>query len=259
MIHFSAVVSPSARIGKRVTIGPNVVVDGGVEVGDDCRLGPDVYVTGKTKIGNRCKIHKGAVLGDEPQDFSDEGGVSSVEIGDDCVVREYVTVHRGSKAETITRIGDRCMLMAFSHVGHNCLLGNDVVLVNNSLLGGYVEVEDKVTISAWVGVHQFCRIGTMAMIGGRANINQDVPPYCLVNHDGEISGVNLIGLRRGGFNSQERREVSKIFKLFFRTHQNRTKAITEIAERYPTQPAIRHFVEHVMDSKRGILSGVVWS
>jgi UDP-N-acetylglucosamine acyltransferase len=259
MLHSSAIISPEAHIGERVTVGPYTVIDAGVSVGDDCRIGPQVYLTGDTQIGARCRIHKGVVLGDEPQDFSYDGSPSGVRIGEDCAFREYVTVHRGSKSGQMTTIGDRCMLMAFSHVGHDCQLGDDIVMANNSLLSGHVEVEDKVTISAWVGIHQFCRIGTMAMIGGKAKVNQDVPPYCLVNHDGEISGVNLVGLRRNGFTSGERIDVSKAFKLFFRTDQMRTKAIDTVATSYPTQPAIVHFVEHVLASKRGILPGVVWS
>jgi UDP-N-acetylglucosamine acyltransferase len=258
MIHPSATISPEAVIGERVTVGPGTVIDAGVTVGDDCRIGPQVYLTGLTKIGARCRIHKGAVLGDEPQDFSYDGSPSGVMIGDDCVFREYVTVHRGSKSGSFTRIGNGCMLMAFSHVGHDCQLGNSIIMANYSLLAGHVEVEDNVTISAHVGVHQFCRIGTMAMIGGTARINQDVPPFCLVNHDGEISGVNLIGLRRNGYSNQERTEVSKAFKLFFRTDRIRTKAIEDVATHYPKQPAIVHFVQHVLASKRGILPGVEW-
>ncbi len=254
-IHSTALVSPDAIIGERVSIGPNAVIDAGVSVGDDCRIGPQVYLTGNTRIGARCRIHKGAVLGDEPQDLSYDGSPSAVEIGDQCIFREYATVHRGSKPGSVTRIGDRCMLMAFSHVGHDCQLGEDVILVNNSLLGGHVEVEAKVTISARVGVHQFCRIGTMSMIGGSARISQDVPPYCLVNHHGEISGVNLIGLRRNGFTRQERKEVSAAHKLFFRTSRMRSQAINDVLASYPTQSAIIHFVEHVLASKRGILPG----
>jgi len=258
MIDPTAIISPEARIGERVAIGPYTVIDAGVTVGEDCRIGPGVYLTGNVAIGARCRIHKGAVLGDEPQDSSYDGSPTEVQIGVECVFREYVTVHRGSRRGGVTRIGNGCMFMAFSHVGHDCNVGDGVVLANQSLLAGHVDVEEKVTISAAVAVHQFCRIGTLAMIGGRARINQDVPPYCLVNHRGEVSGVNLIGLRRNGLTSQERIAVSGAFKMFFRTDRMRTEAIEDVARQYPENPVIVRFVEHVLASKRGILPGMAW-
>lgn len=254
MIHPTAIVAEGARIGQGVHIGPYTVIDGNVTVGDHCRIGPHVYITGTTRIGAHTRIHKGADIGDEPQDHSFEGQESYTEIGAHCVLREYVTIHRGSEPGTTTRLGDHVMMMGFSHAGHNCVLGDHVVVANATLLAGHVTVEDRGFISGGVLVHQFVRIGTTAMIGGGARVPQDVPPYCMVVH-GEVQGPNVVGLRRAGLPPANRKAVRAALKLLYFNGLNRTEALAEIGAQHNAVPEVAHLVEFVQDSRRGIMPG----
>lgn len=216
-IHPTAVIDPRAQIDSTVSIGPYCVVEGDVVIGPGTVLGTHVHLLGHTRIGSDCRIHSHAVLGDTPQDRAFTGGESYCEIGSGCIIREHVTVHRGTQPGTTTRIGERCMLMASSHVGHNCQVGNDVILVNSCLLGGYVSVGDRALLSGNVGVHQFVRIGTLAMIGGLAKITQDVLPFFMVDGPGYCVGVNRVGMKRAGFTPAERADALHAFRTMCRT------------------------------------------
>lgn len=252
MIHETAVISANAILGKNVSVGPYSVIDENVKVGDNTVIGPHVNITGHTEIGSNCKIHKSANIGDAPQDISYTGFTAYTKIGNNSVVREYVTIHRGSKPEQSTIIGDDCMLMAFSHIAHDCQIGDKVVIANNSQVAGHVEIADKAIISGGVYIHQFVKIGTMSMIGGTAKINQDIPPYCLVNHDSYITTLNAIGMKRNGIGSSDRLAVKKAFKHILFNDKTRSQAVDEMAEEYQGNVAAELFINFIKESTRGI-------
>jgi UDP-N-acetylglucosamine acyltransferase len=247
------VIESGARIGQNVTIGPFSVIERDVVIGDRSVLGPHVHVLGHATIGEACRIHAGAVIGDLPQDLGFKDEVSYVRIGRQCVIREHVTIHRGTKAGTVTEVGNQCFLMAHSHVAHNAKLGDRVIMANGALLAGYVEVGDRAFISGNAGVHQFCRIGTTAMIGGGAIVTKDVPPYCTVrtNSLNAVVGLNAVGMRRAGLSTEERMGVKRVFGLLYRSGLNVTQAMSRIRDEYPTGVG-QLFADFVEQSHRGI-------
>jgi len=181
-IHPSAVIDPAADIGSNVTIGPHCVIERDTVIGDDCKLGPGVIVHPYVTLGPRCTVHAHAVIGDLPQDMAfDADCVSHVEIGPDNVLREYVTVHRGTKPDTVTRIGSGGYFMASSHVAHNCQIGDKVIFANGATLGGYVSVGEAAFLSGHVVVHQFCRVGRLTMLSGQSAASKDIPPFCILH------------------------------------------------------------------------------
>jgi UDP-N-acetylglucosamine acyltransferase len=253
MIHPTAVVHAGARLGQGVEVGPFAVIDENVVVGDGCRLGPGVYLTGHTTIGRENQIHAGAVLGDAPQDLKYRNEPTRLIIGDRNVFREHVTVHRSAKLEEATEIGSHCLLMAGSHVGHNCRLGDHVILANGALLGGHVRVGDRVFISGNCLVHQFVIIGTLAMMQGGAAISQDLPPFCVAAGVNELCGLNTIGLRRAGISSEERLELRRVYQALFRRPGRLRDAISCLNGSSLAEPA-RRLLEFVSTSKRGVCS-----
>jgi UDP-N-acetylglucosamine acyltransferase len=217
MIHPTAVIDPSARIGVNVKIGPYVVIDAKVVVGDGCEIGPHVYLTGGSELGKNNRVHAGAVIGDLPQDLRFKGEETKVLIGDGNVIREHVTIHRSNKPEEETRIGSNNLFMANSHVGHNSVIGNHVIIANGALLAGHVTVEDRVFISGNCMLHQFVRVGTLALMQGGSGISKDLPPFMIAAGNNGIAGLNTIGLRRAGFTSEERLELRKVYHTVFRS------------------------------------------
>jgi UDP-N-acetylglucosamine acyltransferase len=216
MIHPTALVD-GAKLGAGVSVGPFAVIEEDVVVGDGCVIGAHAVLKRHTRLGARNTVHEHAVIGGVPQDtkFKDDT-VSGVEIGNDNVFREAVTIHRGSRPGVMTRLGNGCMLMVGAHVGHDCVVGNQVVLVNNAALAGEVTVGDRAFISAAVGVHQFCRIGRNAMIGGLAKVVQDALPFCVTDgNPARARGLNLVGLRRAGFKAAEITELKAAYRLLY--------------------------------------------
>jgi len=251
-VHASAFVHPDAQVHPSCEIGPHVVVDGPIQIGPDCRLGPSVVLLGHTEIGAGCMIHAHAVIGDVPQDFKFDGGLSYCRVGDCCVIREGATIHRAVTEKGATLVGDRCYLMTNSHVGHDCKLGVNVTLVSGALLGGYVEVGDHAIISGNAAVHQFVRIGERAMVSGLAKVVQDVPPFLMTDRDGSIVGLNSIGLARGNCTPDERREVKTLFKVVYRSGMSFQRAL-EMAHEIAATAAGRRFVQFLMtESRRGL-------
>jgi UDP-N-acetylglucosamine acyltransferase len=230
------------------------VIDADVVVGDDCRIGPHVHLTGHTTIGRGTHIHTGAVIGDEPQDLGFKGERSYTRIGEACQIREYVTIHRGSAPESCTLVGDRVMIMAYSHVGHNCSLASAVIIANATQLGGFVEIGERAFLSGIVGVHQFVRIGRVAMIGAMNRVMQDVPPFSLVQ-DGCVQGANVIGLRRAGIPAPTRTAIEAAIKLLLLSGLNRPNALARIQERFGHLAEIEEMSRFVAGTKRGILRG----
>jgi UDP-N-acetylglucosamine acyltransferase len=255
-IHPTAVIDPQSQLDPSVEIGPYAVVEGPVRIGAGCRLAAHVHILGHTTIGDGCRIHSGAVIGDWPQDRAYTGAESYVRIGKENVIREHVTIHRGTAPGSETVIGDRCLLLAHSHLAHNCGLGDDVLLVNGALLAGHVTVGNRAVISGNAGIHQFSRVGELAMIGGLAKITRDIPPYLMFDGPGVCVGVNVIGLRRAGYSREDRQEIKAIYKTLYRTPCSFSRAIAEI-ESFVSTPAGRTMLEFLKaPSKRGIQSGL---
>ncbi|NOY79918.1 MAG: acyl-ACP--UDP-N-acetylglucosamine O-acyltransferase [Kiritimatiellaeota bacterium] len=255
MIHPTAIIAPGAELGRDVQIGPYAVVEDHVTVGDNCRIGPHVHLTGHTVIGEGTVIHTGAVIGDVPQDVHYTGAVTYTEIGRNCILREYVTIHRGSPEGTTTRVGDGAMIMGMAHLGHNCEVGNGVIIANATLLAGHVHVGDRAFLSGGVLVHQFVRIGTLVMVRGGEGLGRDVAPYCLVGK-GRIRGPNAIGLRRAGLSAETRVAIRGAIKLFFRSRLSRPNAIAAVREQYGGIPEVEHFLEFIETTQRGLVPGL---
>lgn len=252
-VHPTAVVSPRSRLGAGVVIGPLSVVEDDVEIGAGTVVGPHVTILRFTTLGIGCRVHAGAVLGDLPQDQAYGGAESGVQIGDRCVIRECATVHRGTKAGTITEVGDECLLMACSHVGHNARLGRRVTLANGALLAGYTDIGDQAFISGNCLVHQFARVGKLAMMAGGSATQMDVPPFCLTRTltPNTVLSLNVVGLRRAGMAVAERRILKDAFTLLYRSGRGVSEAI-EAIEQLPQTDAIRELCRFLRTSKRGI-------
>ena len=251
MIHSTAIVHPKAKVHPTVRIGPYAVVDADVTLGPECELGPHVYITGVTVIGARNKFHSGCVIGDAPQDLKYNGEPTRLQIGDDNVFREHVTVHRSAKVGEDTIVGNACLLMAAIHVGHNCVLGNHVILANGALLGGYVTVGDRAFISTLCMVHQFTRIGELALMQGGSGISKDLPPFTIAHGNNRVCGLNVIGLRRAGVSAEERLELKRLYHFLFRSGRRLRPAIEEARGQFSSEPA-RRMLEFVNATKRGI-------
>ena len=252
-VHQTAIVHKDAKIGKDVDIGPYSIIGGNVTIGDGTNISSHVVISSHTTIGKNNKIYEGAVIGGDPQDVHYTGEKSFVEIGDENIIREFVTINVATGEGAKTAVGNNCFLMATAHMGHNSKLGNNVVLVNGVGLGGYVEVEDRAFLSAYCPVHQFVKIGSLAMIGMSSPIEKDVPPYVLgVGNPFKIYGVNRIGLQRAGIPEEGIEKIKKIYKIMFRSELNVTQAIKKIKEELKPCQYTGHFIEFVEKSKRGI-------
>ena len=250
MIHPTAIIHPRARIAEGVRIGPYAVIDEHVQIGPECTLGPHVYITAHTLLGPRNQVHAGAVIGDLPQDLRFKGGPTGVRIGAGNVIREHVTIHRANHPDEPTTIGDRCLLMASSHVGHNTRLGNDIILANGALLAGHVTVDDRAFISGTCLIHQFVRIGRLSLMQGGAGASKDLPPFTIARGNNQICGLNSIGLRRAGLTPEERLELRKLYHLLFRTNQKFATALAQAAREAKSPPA-KHLIEFLKSGKRG--------
>ncbi len=253
MIHPTAVIDPKAELARDVSVGPYAVIDGGVKVGPACRIGPHVHLTGSLEIGAGNVFHAGCVIGDAPQDLKYQGEPTRVCIGEKNTFREHVTVHRSNKIEEATVVGSHNFLMAHSHVGHNSVLGDHIILVNGALLGGHVTVADRALISGNCLIHQFVRIGTFALMQGRAGIGKDLPPFTVARGVNHICGLNSVGLRRAGFDAAQRLELKKLYRFLFRSHRPFRAALQD-AEREFKSPAARVMIEFLAESKRGVCS-----
>lgn len=251
VIHPTAIIAPGAILGAGCRIGPYVVIDEHVVLGADCLLGPGVHLTGHTVIGSGNRFHAGAVIGDAPQDVKYPGTPTRLSIGDGNHFREHVTVHRSNKLEEDTRIGDRNLFMAGSHVGHNCVIGSDNILANGALLAGHVTLADRTFISGNCLIHQYCRIGRLAMMQGGSAISKDLPPFCVARGDNGIAGLNSIGLRRAGITADQRLHLRRLFHVLFRSGVRLSHAVAAARDTFP-DPAAQEMVEFVAASRRGV-------
>lgn len=254
MIHETAVIGPDVKLGEDIHVGPYTVIEDEVTIGDGCRIGPRVYINGWTTIGNNVKIHANAVVGDAPQDYHYNGEKSYCRIGDNTIIREYVTIHRGDGEGTETSVGSNCMLMAFVHVGHNVKMGNNCTLGNHTVLAGHVTVEGLANLSGYIGVHQFSNVGTLSMTGPYSKVTHDVPPYCLVI-DGAVFGLNFVGLKRTGISSETRKALRKAVEALFFSKLLRKEALAKVEAASGEIPEVAHLIEFIRSSKRGLLQG----
>ncbi|MDA0991773.1 MAG: acyl-ACP--UDP-N-acetylglucosamine O-acyltransferase, partial [Verrucomicrobia bacterium] len=234
----------------------HTVIGDDVTIGDGTQIGPHVSIMPHTRIGSQCQIHAGAVLSDLPQDLSFSGGLSYVKIGNNCVIREGVTIHRGTKPDSETVIGDGCFLMGYAHCAHNVTLGNKVIMANNASLAGYVSVGDQAFLSGACQVHQFVRIGRLAMLGGASGATKDVLPFMTMRPYAlnEPVGPNTIGLRRAGIGADERTEIKRAMVLLTRSQLNPDEAIRQIRERCQLAVA-EELCRFVETSARGVCLG----
>lgn len=257
MIHQTAIVGPGAEIGANVDIGPYCVIEDDVRIGDGCVLGPHVTVMRYTTLEAECRVHAGAVLGDLPQDTAFKPCRSNVHIGPRCVIREGVTIHRGTHPDTTTEIGKGCLLMAFSHCAHNVRLGSGVIMANGALLAGFVEVGANAFISGNAAVHQFVKIGRLAMLGGNCAVTKDLPPFCLVGAASlnGVRGLNVVGLRRAGLSDSDRAEIKRAYRLVFLSGLSSRVASERIRAECSESPALE-MAEFIDGSTRGLCPAV---
>lgn len=254
-IHATAVVDRRAEVAASADIGPYAIIDGPVRIGEHVRVYWHATVCGATTIGANCQIHPYATVGHVPQDLAYGDELSRCTLGEDTIVREYASIHRGTGEGTATTVGARCFIMANAHIGHNCEIGDDVKIVNGTLLAGHVKIGDAAFLSGMVGVHQFVRIGELAMIGGQAKLRMDVPPFFTAVHLNECSGVNVIGMRRAGYSVEDRTELRGAYRTLYRSGRTFTQAVDELDETLHTAPG-RRLVDFLRArSKRGISGG----
>ena len=254
-IHPTAIIDAKSEIDSDVEIGPYVVIEGKVKIKRGTRVMAHAYLTGWTEIGEGNEIHPGAVLGGAPQDKAYKGQESYLRIGDHNIFREHVQVHRGTAAGTATVIGRHNFLMATAHVGHNCKLGDHMILANGALLGGHVEVGNHVFISGNCVVHQFVRIGDFALMRGLSGTSRDVPPFAIVDWQHTVRGVNVIGLKRAGFDEKRIRSIRSAFRTLFRKGRNLALAVKEVEKSSEGSPDVAVLLEFIKTSKRGVCFG----
>ncbi|HEY4282263.1 MAG TPA: acyl-ACP--UDP-N-acetylglucosamine O-acyltransferase [Chthoniobacterales bacterium] len=249
-VHATAVVNPDATIGSGVEIGPYCVVGSDVVIGPDTKVQTHVVLEGTVRLGARNVIGHGAVIGGPPQDLAfDPTRKTGVEIGDDNVIREYCTIHRGTAEGTVTRIGNKNFLMAGTHLGHNCTIGNNVIIANNCLLAGYVTVDDGAFLGGGSTFHQFTRLGRLVMVQGMSGLGKDLPPFVLAAEKNCVYGLNVIGLRRAGISASDRDQIKAAFRLIYTSGMNLSQALEKGAS-MDLGPFGREFLDFVASAKK---------
>lgn len=255
MIHSTAIVDPKAEINRGVEIGPYSVIEKDVLIGEGTRIGPHVVIREGTTIGKRCQIFQFSSIGEAPQAVAYRGEKTSLIIGDDNIMRECVTLHRGTvKGGGKTIIGDRNFFMAYAHVAHDCQIGNQVILANGATLAGHIMIEDYAIIGGLAAVHQFCRIGVYAFISGLTGVALDIPPYMLAaGNRAKLFGLNAVGLKRQNFSEETIRGLKTTYRIIFRsglTLENATKKVEE--SEISRVPEVQHLLHFIQQTKRGI-------
>jgi UDP-N-acetylglucosamine acyltransferase len=252
-VHPTAVIDASAEIGADVVIGAYTVIGPNVRIGASTTVGPHVHIIRDTTIGESCNIHHGAALGGDPQDLKYGGEQTELIIGDRCTIREFVTLNRGTSAHGRTHLGNDCLIMAYAHVAHDCILGNNVILANAVNMGGHVEIGDHVIIGGMTAVHQFVKIGAHAFISGSSAVRKDVAPYVkAAGHPLKLYGLNSVGLQRRGFTDETRLAIKRAYRLFFQSPLNVTQALERARAELPDSAELRHFLAFIEASERGV-------
>ena len=252
-LHPTAIVHPEAELGDGVEVGSFALIAGTVKIGGRTRVGPRVTIEGYTTLGEENELFTGAVIGSRTQDKKFDGGISYLKIGDRNKIREYVTVNPGTKDGTETVIGDDNLLMAYAHVAHDCVIKNFAVLANAATLAGHVTVEDGAVIGGLSAVHQFVRIGRLALIGGCSKVVQDVPPFMIADgHPTRAFGINSVGLDRAAVSKEDKAGLKKAFKIIFKSGLSLTKAAERLRKECPPSAVLTDLLEFIQNSERGI-------
>ena len=251
-----ASIHPDAKIGKDVVIGPFVTIEEDVIIGDGTRIDSNASILKGSRIGKNCHICSGAVIGGEPQDLKFRGEYSTAEIGDNTTIREFVTVNRGTASRGKTVVGNNCLIMAYSHIAHDCILKNNIIVANASQIAGEVEIDNFATIGGGTLMHQFSKIGTHVMIQGGSHINKDVPPYAVVGRIPTVfAGINLIGLRRRGFSAEQIENIQNMYRIIYNSDLNNTDALNKIIAEVADSEEKETIVNFIKSSDRGIVKG----
>lgn len=254
-IHPTAIIAPGVKIGKNVVIEPYAVINSPhVVLEDNVTIKSHVYIDGYTTIGSGTTIYPCASIGTKTQDLKFRGEKTFVKIGKNCEIREFVTINSSCHENSVVQVGDNCLIMAYCHVAHNCIVGNRVIMSNNASLAGHVIVEDCAIIGGMTGIHQFVRVGRNAMVGGMSRVTHDIPPYTIgAGIPFKFGGLNVVGLKRYGFPLATRRELSKAFKLIYRSQCPISEALNRIENELEQLPEIKYFLEFCRSSKRGLM------
>ena len=254
MIHNLSDVNPRARIGDQVKVGPFTSIAADVEVGEGTIIGPNVTIMDGARIGKHCSIYPGAVISAVPQDLKFDGEHTTIEIGDRTTIRECATINRGTNAYGKTTIGEDCLIMAYVHIAHDCIIGNKVILVNSVALAGHVEVGDWSIISGLSAVHQFVKIGKHVMVGGGAMVRKDIPPYITVAGDPlSYAGVNSVGLRRREFVNEQIKEIQDIYRVIFQSGKNISQAVDSVKVEFRSSQLASEIIDFIQSSERGLI------
>lgn len=254
-IHPSAMVDPGAELDASVIVGPWSIIGPNVRVGAGTEIGPHVLIEKDTTVGESCRISQGAVLGTDPQDLKYAGEDSRLVVGSRTTIREYATLNRGTAASGETSVGSDCMLMAYSHIAHDSVIGNHVVIANAVNMAGHVLIEDWAIVGGLTAIHQFVRIGAHAFVGGATRASQDVAPYCRVaGSPAKLYGLNSVGMERRGFTDEMKRELKKAYRIVFQSSLNISQALARAHEELRIYPEIEHFLSFIEASERGMTS-----
>ena len=254
VIHPTAIVDKEAKLDKNVTIGPFSIIEGDVEIGEGTQIHSNVLVANGARLGKKCQVHHGSAISTIPQDLKFSGEETTLEIGDNTVVREFCSLNRGTLERHKTKIGTHCFLMAYTHAAHDCWLGDHVILANGVQLAGHVTVEDWVTIGGMTPVHQFCTVGKHAFVGGGFRVVQDVPPFILAGSEPlTFKGLNIIGLKRRGFEKNVILILRKCYRFIYQSKLNLSQAIEKINDELELIPEVQAVIDFVKKSERGIV------
>lgn len=253
-IHPTAIIEPGAKLGKNVTIEPYVIIKGSVTLGDNVTVKSHAYIDGNTTIGEGTLIYPSASIGTKTQAKKFQGETTYVTIGKNCEIREFVTINSSCGEGSTVSVGDNCLIMAYCHVAHHCKIGNNVIMANGAMLAGHVEIEDFANIGGMTPIHQFVRVGCHAMVGGLSRITNDIPPYTLgAGIPYRMGGLNLVGLKRHNFQLELRKDLSKVFKLTYRSGYNLEEALSRMENEVNSSQEVKHWIDFCKNSKRGLI------
>lgn len=253
-IHPTAIIAGDARIGNDVTIGPFAIVGEQCVIGDGCVIASRTTLEHYVTLAPNVKVGSGSILGGDPQDLKFKGEPTTVEIGENTTIREFVTINRGTAQSFKTTVGKNCLIMSYVHLAHDCHVGDGVILSNGVQLAGHVTIEDKVTISGLVAAHQFTRIGRYSFIGGMSRVSKDIPPFIkAVGNPIKLYGLNSVGLQRNGFSEEVIRELKRAYRLFFRSELNVSQAVERARAELAPSPEVDALIRFVEESQRGVV------
>lgn len=253
-IHPTALIDKNAKLGDNITVEPFAIINGNVEIGNDCFIGPGVIIYDGARIGNRVKIYQGASISHVPQHMKYNNEETFCFVGDDSTIHEFATIHRGTVDTGKTTLGKNVLMMAYSHVAHDCRIGDNCIIANASQLGGFTELDEWVTVGGSVPIHQFTKVGKHVMIGAGVGVSKDIPPYLLVAEDPpKFNGLNSVGLRRRGFTNEQISAIKNIYKLIFDSNLNVSQALEKISVEYVDDPFAKEIHQFIEKSHRGII------